>query len=712
MTKPDFKTKIIIIYFFSFCIAILLSGWLFAKMSTVNTSLNKIHIQVGKINQISGIKENIFWQQAKIRSFMLYENENDLREFRVVTEKGIKAEEELINIIREERKPIARKILDLNIRYIEICEREIIPLIKQGQRDMAIKAAFREDALIIASELVRLTDDIENMRKKDMQNTIDISFIETRFLIKMVTLLSIFFMLGGGILSMLVIRKIMRDAEIYRMVLATSKSAIITVNSDGTITNFNYVAESIFDEHAQNMVGRKFDKVFTGQKGIKQIALNYSVDDIIKSGESRIGVELEYISIQGLPFTLLMDCMPFKNKKGKVFGAMFIARDITERKIIENKLRGMAVRDSLTKLYNHNYLLQRLNDEIKSAVQEKNPMSFIIIDIDNFKYYNDSFGHQAGDILLEMFADLLKNCLRPTDIIGRYGGDEFAVILPSTNSKTAVEIAEFLRETIQGYNFHYKEQLLGGQLTASIGIAAYPDNADSGNQLIKLADEAMYHAKRTAKNKVEFYFSAAEMFKDKNLDENVEDASVLSTLKILLWLINAKDRYTYAHSEKVACYAELIAKNMDMPCRDVENIKMAAFLHDVGKIEISRSVLCHDGKLTDEDWEIMRQHPVWGADTVRAFALLAPLVPMILYHHERYDGSGYPEGLKGDSISLGARIIAVADSFDAMSTNRPYKAAKSLFECKQELLHGCGSQFDPVIVDIFLRSIEKSELLM
>jgi len=255
------------------------------------------------------------------------------------------------------------------------------------------------------------------------------------------------------------------------------------------------------------------------------------------------------------------------------------------------------------------------------------------------------------------------------------------------------------------------EKMLEGKLTVSVGIAVYPKNTTNCWDLIKLADEAMYEAKRTSKNKVELYFSVFKDFQ-KELDES--EQSMVGNVKTMLALINSKDRYTYRHSEQVVYYAELISAEMGLPAEEVKNIKMAGFLHDIGKIEISQETLNKIEPLTSEEWALIRRHPSWGANIIRPFSSLNHLVPLILHHHERHDGKGYPFGLSGENISLGARIIAVADSLDAMTTERPYKRAKTFEEAVEELKRGAGTQFDPKVINAFLQVLDRkmNEILL
>lgn len=363
------------------------------------------------------------------------------------------------------------------------------------------------------------------------------------------------------------------------------------------------------------------------------------------------------------------------------------------------ELQIMAITDGLTKLYNHRYFQDCLGKAVSLAQQEVKSITLMILDIDYFKYYNDLFGHQAGDKLLEELAQLLIRELGPNDMVARYGGEEFTVILYDSDNRNGILAAEKIRAAVEAFPFPGREQQPDGKVTVSIGVASFPENAKSKEELVRLADEALYKAKCCSRNKVELYFSVLDDLKH---DLNKSEAELVNSIKMLVRIINAKDKYTYGHSERVGRYAVSIAEAIGLTTEEVKTIRMGAFLHDVGKIEISRSILMKKGPLTEEEFETIRQHPFWGAGIIKAVESLHPTLPLIKYHHERFDGTGYPLGLKEKQIPLQARIMAVADSFDAMTSNRPYTKSKNLDEAIEELRKCSGTQFDPEVVEVFL----------
>lgn len=375
------------------------------------------------------------------------------------------------------------------------------------------------------------------------------------------------------------------------------------------------------------------------------------------------------------------------------------------------KLSHQANTDVVTDLYNHRYFQERLDREIKNAKNDNdNPnLGLIMIDLDYFKYYNDTFGHQKGDILLKKIGETIKENIKDSDVVCRYGGDEFSVILLNTDSKEAADIAEKIRESIDSKKFFQSKNDPNKYITASIGVAIYPDNALDKDSLIKKADDAMYKAKYLSKNRVEVYSSVLDDLKSSLVET---DQSLLDSIRTLITVINAKDKYTYGHSERVVSYATTIGNALKLSQDEIKQLRYSAYLHDIGKIEISRDILNKITPLTDNEWNILKKHPVWGTEIVKPIEALHSSIPSILYHHERFDGKGYPEGLKGYEIPLFARILAVADSFDAMTTNRPYKKGMSIEDAIEELLKCKGSQFDPDIVDKFVYTFRNSESSM
>ncbi len=374
---------------------------------------------------------------------------------------------------------------------------------------------------------------------------------------------------------------------------------------------------------------------------------------------------------------------------------------------LENQYRDKAIQlanlDELTGVYNHRYFQNTLSQQIEEANKKNTNICLLFIDIDHFKYYNDLYGHSAGDVVLSRFGEIFKQTVREQDIVARYGGEEFAVIIPDISEEEAVKIGNRIRDVIENTYFEGEENQPSGKLTISVGVSCYPQKAKSKQELINTADDALYRAKFFNKNRVESYYSVLEELKS-DIDEKHID--LISSIKTLISVINAKDRYTYAHTDRVVIYCELMAKHLGLSENDRKILRYGAYLHDIGKIQISKDILVKRTKLTDEEWEILKSHPANGVEVIKPVATLKEVWPLILHHHEKFDGTGYPKGIKGNKIPFLTRILSVVDSFDAMTSNRPYSKRKTYEEAILELERCSNTQFDPIIVKEFIIMIE------
>ena len=354
--------------------------------------------------------------------------------------------------------------------------------------------------------------------------------------------------------------------------------------------------------------------------------------------------------------------------------------------------------DELTGLFNRRHFDETLGQEIDRHSRYGGKLSLLLIDLDNFKGYNDTLGHLAGDKLLAQIGQLIKGPVRSVDITYRYGGDEFAVILPQSSSEEAFGVAERIRELIAA-------EMASRQIaiTASIGLASWPSEALVPDEIVNVADSALYYAKRTGRNRTYVASKMLPSVTEPAVSRTHTEQEALNTIYALAATIEARDPYTYGHSQKVGNYAVALAEAIGLPSAKVATVSTAALLHDIGKIGIADAVLNKDARLDNDEWELIRSHPKLSATIVGHVQSLTACLPAILHHHERWDGSGYPAGLKGEDIPLEARILAVADSFDAMTSSRPYRNAISCPEALEELKRGAaGGQFDPELVGFFL----------
>jgi len=358
--------------------------------------------------------------------------------------------------------------------------------------------------------------------------------------------------------------------------------------------------------------------------------------------------------------------------------------------------------DGLTGLFNRRHFEERLKDEISRHSRYGDAFSIFMLDLDNFKAYNDAYGHLAGDLLLNQVGRIIESSVRNADQPFRYGGDEFVVVLPQTATDDAYVVAERVREHIAR-----EMEKRAITVTCSIGLASYPTDGVVSDELVGVADTALYHAKRTGGNRI---FLSSKILSEPPDHEGIQEiyakSNGLSSVYALVSTVEDRDPYACGHSRKVSTYAEALAEAIGLSPDEVSRVSTAALLHDIGKIGIPDKVLNKKGRLNGEDWEAIKAHPRLGANIVGSIPHLVSCVSSILHHHERWDGSGYPEGLKGEEIPIEARILAIADTFEAMTSARPYRPPLSPEDVIKKLRQGAGIQFDPKLVKVFIGIIE------
>src|SRR6202521_487889 len=419
------------------------------------------------------------------------------------------------------------------------------------------------------------------------------------------------------------------------------------------------------------------------------------------------------------------------------------------------KAQEQAITDGLTGVKTHRFFMEALSAEWKRSTRAGRAFALVLMDLDRFKFVNDFYGHLEGDLVLQRVGQILETNCRRSDVVARYGGDEFVILMPETNMEHARQLASKLRGWVSA-----DPLLREKNISASFGIACYPLHGSSPQELIQVADASMYLSKHQGGNTVStadhfdpneakkwkrdvleaylgvtlkrLFSTGPEAFEEiyQRLRQFTESLAatettggkptaapvqgpqalaqaVLDTVTSLAFAIDAKDHYTQCHSQKVSAYAALIAQALGMSDAEVEEIRLGGVLHDIGKVGIPENILNKNGPLNPDEWETMKSHVKFGAKILVPLTPLARIREMVLHHHEFFDGSGYPDALTGDKIPLGARIIAIADAYDTITSDRTYKKARNASDALAELERCSNGQFDGAIVELFIRTMRQ-----
>ncbi|MFA6079553.1 MAG: diguanylate cyclase [Candidatus Omnitrophota bacterium] len=425
------------------------------------------------------------------------------------------------------------------------------------------------------------------------------------------------------------------------------------------------------------------------------------------------------------------------NLKRAVVGGKYrllaIIRDINERKDAERRLEALNVElsrsnrrlkhlsllDPHTGLYNFRYLGESVEAEFEKARRQASPVSAIMFDIDYFKSINDVYGHQFGDLVLKQLARQIKAIVRRYDIVIRFGGEEFIILSPGTSKAGAVLLANRLLGKINGYSFGSGEHKV--KIEMSMAVASYPEDAGiiKGMDLINIADRVLNKVKESGGNKVyslddinrraQGSFSGGvdndevRYIKDKiEKQARRSNQNLVQEMFAFARTVGSKDRYEHGHTEKLLRSVSDLSGALGLSDVQSEQVMKAAALYDLGKIGISWKTLQKRSKLTREEFNEVKKHPQIGADIISPIQSMRDIVPIVLYHHERWDGKGYPAGLKAEEIPLGARIISLVDAYHALGSDRPYRKAYPRDKVLKIIKNGSGTCFDPKVTKAFI----------
>ena len=510
--------------------------------------------------------------------------------------------------------------------------------------------------------------------------------------------------------------------------------------------NLNFSALGIFNQNSKYINVKLIDK--TGASYNSKIMLSDDENIIVKSFKNKqiiLTTDSEYLKLSYLnnvathviPLIAFGECVGviiFADNNSNQYFELYklIANYIAifyKNRMLSDLVDRNTDTDSLTGLSNHKKLQEDLALEIAQCGNYDKKLAFCIFDIANISEINNELGHAKGDEVIKEVAKKIKKNVRNTDVLGRYGGDKIAIIMPDTTDEEAKYVCEYLLYNLSCTMF---DDL--GQLKFSCGISMFPDATNKQEKLTILAEQALYISKSkrnetgqstiVSTNDYNFWDDEAlkcfaqvltkkhasvgvnieeELINQFHSEKIVSNEHLLDVVSSLAATIDAKDTYTKGHSAAVSRYAEALARAANLPANEVERIKLGALLHDIGKIGIPEHVLRKPDMLSDDEWKIMKQHPAIGADKVlKPNKSLHDLIPMVKYHHEHIDGTGYPYGLKGDDIPLSARIVAIADAYHALISDRPYRKGLSVHKACEILKMGAGVQWDKELVRKFI----------
>ncbi len=432
----------------------------------------------------------------------------------------------------------------------------------------------------------------------------------------------------------------------------------------------------------------------------------------------------------------LIKGMPIKDEKNNITGILEVAEDITRRRKAEKntevlnkellrsnkKLQRLVIKDPQTGLYNHGYFKDIMESEFYRAKKYCQLLSLMFIDIDYFRSVNEAYGYKLGDLVLKQFAHKLRRLVRLNDYVVRFGDEEFVLILPGNDKRCALELGHRIADSIRVFTFGDKKNMV--KLRLSVAVVSYPeDGLFKSSDFIETADKILNKAKEYGgdrvcsmsdiqDNKILYDKTATIKHLKQEISKLTKKANQSSIESIFAFAktIELKDHYTGNHVERTVYYANEIAKRISLSMDDMKLVEQASMLHDLGKIGISEKILLKKGPLTRAEFKKIKEHPKIGVDIIRPIQSFHSLLPLILYHHERWDGKGYPFGLKGDEIPIGARIIAIADVYEALISDRPYRKALSKKEALRIIKENSGKQFDPKIASVLMEVLGKKKV--
>ena len=461
------------------------------------------------------------------------------------------------------------------------------------------------------------------------------------------------------------------EKERLRVTLLSIGDAVITTDSNKTITLINSVAEQLTGWRAKDAMGKEINLVLRLESETPGRKASNPVDEAIgKRRTVTLANHTRVISRQGRKRIIEDSAAPIFSNDGEVLGAVMVFRDVTDKKRKQDEILYLSYHDSLTGLYNRRYVEERI---LKIEEMESYPLTVILGDINGLKMVNDVLGRSEGDRVLIEGSKILLSACRPEDIVARWGGDEFIILLPGADATEAQQVCQTIRDGCVKLAAEHVN------LSISLGYAVRRDDAEAVAKTIHAAEEGMYTQKL--------------------LSSHSYRSAILESLRKTLF---EKSHETEEHAHRLMRLCRRMGEAMDLPQTMLQELELLGVMHDVGKIGVPDSILNKPGKLTEDEWVLMKKHAEIGCRITQSIPEFVRVSDYILSHHEKWDGSGYPRGLKGEAIPLPARILCIMDAYDAMTSDRAYRKPLSQEDALRELEDNAGTQFDPALVRLFL----------
>ncbi len=472
--------------------------------------------------------------------------------------------------------------------------------------------------------------------------------------------------------------ELIREKEILRMTLRSIGDGVVTTDNDGIITSINPLAQNITGWEQEDAIGKRFTEALLLQNEQTGEPVQSPVEKVLATGSTTsLANHTVLVNRRGQLIPIADSAAPIKGEDGTSSGVVMVFRDVSLEKEHSRQVSYLRYHDLLTGLYNRRYILDSLGHV---DTPENLPLSVIMGDVNGLRITNDAFGHQAGDALLQQVARLLKTSCRPNDLVARWGGDDFVILLPRTTLQEAEAIIEDIKSR------YTKADESGLQISISLGCAVKEREAGNIRTVMREAEKNMYHQKL--------------------LDGKSYRNAIINTLLATLYETSME---TEEHSKRMEYYCHAIGKQLGLSSKELDDLSLLAILHDIGKVGINPDIIKKPGALTPEEWAEMKKHPEIGYRIVQAAPELSNVAEFIFSHHERWDGTGYPRGLKGEEIPLICRILSVADAYDAMTNDRAYRSAMSHLQAVEELERHAGTQFDPTIFNVFIQVLHAKD---